>query len=454
MAKETTTAHGFTPRNRNQNCFSDERSNGMNRESKSSRLAILSRRALLAAPSILCAQGFPDLAFFFRAFSRKDAEASSALAELEKSWSNSYAVMLLELLRILMHDRRQDSASADAVRDRVLHFLAARTRQSFGADLNAWNRWMWSLPENPHPRYAEFKGLVYANIDPRMRNFFPPGVKHEIRLDQVQWGGVTVNGIPPLVNPNTIAASEAAYLDDSNVIFGIEIGGDARAYPKRILAWHEMARDRIGGVDLAIVYCTLCGTVIPYRATTGGRTFVLGTSGFLYESSKLMFDEETKSLWPALQGRPIIGPLTGAGIQLEFAPVVTTTWREWREAYPKTTVLTLDTGHNRDYAEGAAYREYFGTGRLMFEVSRHDKRLRNKDEILAIRLPGKKPLAIAVNLLRKRRDFAYTHEGVALSIQTSKSGASIVRAAGKRIPAHQAFWFGWYAQFPDTALVK
>ncbi|MEZ5354216.1 MAG: DUF3179 domain-containing (seleno)protein [Bryobacteraceae bacterium] len=69
-----------------------------------------------------------------------------------------------------------------------------------------------------------------------------------------------------------------------------------------------------------------------------------------------------------------------------------------------TTVLSLDTGHRRDYSEGAAYRNYFSTDRLMFEVSRHDRRLRNKDELLAIRLPGRTPLAIAVSRLRKKRE--------------------------------------------------
>jgi len=146
------------------------------------------------------------------------------------------------------------------------------------------------------------------------------------------------------------------------------VNGEARAYPKRILAWHELARDRVGGVELAIVYCTLCGTVIPYEAMAGGKLRVLGTSGFLYRSNKLMFDEETKSLWSTLEGRPVIGPLAGSGVELRYRPVVTTTWGEWRAAHPGTTVLSLDTGHQRDYSEGAAYREYFGTDELMFQV--------------------------------------------------------------------------------------
>ena len=81
-------------------------------------------------------------------------------------------------------------------------------------------------------------------IDPRFREFFPPRVRTKIRLDEIDWGGVPVNGIPPLRSPKTLPAIEATWLRDGHIVFGIVINGEARAYPKRILAWHEMAIDR------------------------------------------------------------------------------------------------------------------------------------------------------------------------------------------------------------------
>ena len=75
---------------------------------------------------------------------------------------------------------------------------------------------MWNLPDELHPNYGLFKGLIYGQIDPRMREFFPPGVRADIRFDEVEWGGVVVNGIPPLDHPVHVSVGEADYLEDDN----------------------------------------------------------------------------------------------------------------------------------------------------------------------------------------------------------------------------------------------
>jgi len=105
---------------------------------------------------------------------------------------------------------------------------------------------------------------------------------------------------------------------------------------------------------------------ILYHTEHAGTVHELGTSGFLYRSNKLMYDRATQSLWSTLRGEPVIGPLVGQGIRLARGSVVTTTWGEWRRRHPHTSVLSIDTGHTRDYAEGAAYRDYFATDALMF----------------------------------------------------------------------------------------
>ena len=310
----------------------------------------------------------------------------------------------------------------------------------------------------------------------------------------MRWGGVKQNGIPPLVNPDMIEADEASYLEDDHVVFGLEVNGDARAYPKRILAWHEMFKDTVGGETVNGVYCTLCGSMILYHTQIDGQHYELGTSGFLYRSNKLMFDEATDSMWSTITGEPVIGPLVGKGLKLEPLYVVTTTWGQWKQQHPDTTVLSLNTGHHRNYNEGAAYHDYFATDELMFTVPSLDTRLLNKAEVLALRFGGSDalPTAIAAAFLSENpiyegqlgetryvvltdpaggnRVFALP-SGISIKQYDAKTGtatdntgtvyivgeaalkAETTGATMPRLPAHRAFWFGWHAAHPDTVLI-
>ncbi|MGH8623041.1 MAG: DUF3179 domain-containing (seleno)protein, partial [Burkholderiales bacterium] len=283
------------------------------------------------------------LAAFYALIDHDERKAQSSLKRIGERWQNAYAAMLLEILGFLPSQATQ--------RD-VLGLLERASDRSSRGDINVIYEWLWSIEPGEHPDYAEFKAAVYEPIDPRFREYFRNRPKTLIRLDEIRWGGVRRDGIPPLKNPKMITAREATYLQDDNIVFGVAIDGDVRAYPQRILAWHEMVKDRIAGRELNGVYCTLCGAMILYDTTVGGVHHELGTSGFLYRSNKLMYDHATKSLWSAFGGTPVVGPLAGKGIQLKPLYVVTTTWKEWKQRHPQTLVLSPDTGHQRDYSEG------------------------------------------------------------------------------------------------------
>ena len=458
------------------------------------KLSMFLAAALACAPQV-CAQtpaakpatGAPraqvPLAAFLGVLNTNEAAARASLARIRDGWRDAYVAPLLEMAGFI---------PVRNIQAEVFTLLHQSTGQRFGGDLDQWYQWLWSRSPGEHPDYAEFKAALYEQVDPRFREYFGKQRTAIIRLDEIRWGGVWRDGIPPLKNPKMIPAQQASYLADDNIVFGVAIDGDVRAYPRRILAWHEMFKDRIAGRELNGVYCTLCGSMILYDASVGGVHYELGTSGFLYRSNKLMYDHATQSLWSTLTGTPVVGPLVGKGIELQSLHVVTTTWGEWKKRHPGTTVLSLDTGHRRDYAEGAAYREYFGSDRLMFTVPRLDTRLRNKDEVLALRTSAKPvdQLAIAVDFLAANRvyhDRIGTQQFVVL---TDASGANRVyesanlrfkswdgestlrdrldqtwkvsedRLMGpggmslKRLPAHRAFWFGWYAAYPGTRLVK
>ena len=179
----------------------------------------------------------------------------------------------------------------------------------------------------------------------------------------------------------------------------MSLNGDSRAYPLRILDWHEMFNDVVGGVPVSLAYCTLCGSGILFDTRVPGRRkpFVFGSSGLLYRSNKLMYDTETESLWNQFTGEPVVGELTESEIVLKVLPVVITSWNDWLTAHPDTTVLSLDTGFDRDYRPGRPYGAYFASPELMFPVVVRDRRLDPKDRIFVLR-DGEAEMAWALSL--------------------------------------------------------
>ena len=259
----------------------------------------------------------PDLSQFFRSASTETDEAEDALEEIAASWHDGYVPIFRDLMRLMtppsnppprsapfdpsgrrpgggrngagpvdFPQREALEAPSTMVWRRLGRFIADQTPlrlRGQGSDLAAIQQWMWAQPYQPHPDYALFKGIWYGRIDPRFTDLFPDGVAATIRLDEIDWGGVPVNGIPPLVYPPHAAAgdAEAAYLDNDDIVFGLAVNNAARAYPQRILAWHEMALDTLGAslswspVDAAP---TACMTLVTSYLYDDSRMTVLQTS--------------------------------------------------------------------------------------------------------------------------------------------------------------------------------
>lgn len=417
------------------------------------------------------------------AFLSSEPEHWTRVSEvLARDWHPGYAPMLVEVATLAPHPQGASAA---------LSLLSEQTGEDFGYDIQGWFAWLWNREYPQHPAYPDFKAALYGLIDPRFAGYFGADRDYHIRLDEVRWGGVKQDGIPPLRNPRMIDATAADYLEDQHIVFGIVVNGDARAYPKRIMGWHEMFVDTVGDVPVAGVYCTLCGTMILYETTVGGVNHRMGTSGFLYRSNKLMYDQATQSLWNTIWGQPVIGPLVAQDITLPRRYLVTTTWGEWRRRHPDTRVLSLDTGHQRDYGEGAAYRDYFATDQLMFNVPLVDHRLNNKDEVLGLVFPGleDQPMAIDSQFLQAHPIYHDRVEDLRFVVLTDRSGAHRVYRSGHRrirewdrdiivvddqgtrwtlqedalksadgrelprLPAQRAFWFGWFSAYTHTRLV-
>lgn len=430
------------------------------------------------------------------------SDVASVLEEVLVSGDQRFVPVLLELLRA-----RQIGIYTSLDFTAIVDALQRLSGQQFGGNWAAWVEWYGGTELSPPPGFTGWKGLLLSFIDPRFADFLYADAPSAIRVEEIVWGGVTVDGIPALDQAAMVPAGQAEYLEPEEPVFGISINGDHRAYPLRILDWHEMANDVVGGVPVSLAYCTLCGAGIAFDGRAAdGQTYDFGSSGFLYRSNKLMYDRQTRTLWNQLTGEPVLGELVGQGIQLELLPVVLTSWSDWRAQHPDTQVLGLETGFERYYLPGAAYGHYFSSETTMFPVWQRADDLDTKDRIYALRVDGT-PKAYPLELLVERQVVndrigdtelvlvatrgTVTVEGSSLQVGevTYDSGGEVrafersgqefstgpapdvlldsagrewrvteqalIGPEGERAPrlnGHLAYWFGWFAFFPNTQL--
>ncbi|MEP3279096.1 MAG: DUF3179 domain-containing protein [Stappiaceae bacterium] len=436
----------------------------------------------------------------------KNAEAQNAPVPLPEAQRISSDKVRDQSLTVVLGDAQQRKQALDFLVQRgkmdvvpslVLYMRLSQNNREItsalkkltGEDLNTWKDamlWQEAHPEVvPHESYREIKLGHFANIDPNFLQFFDPKTTHrdkmKIRLEEITWGGVRVDGIPSLDNPTLITIAEADYLRDDDLVFGVEINGDVRAYPLRIMGWHEMFNEVIGGVPVALAYCTLCGAGILFETKIEGRKkpLIFGSSGFLYRSNKLMFDRETNSLWNQFTGEPVSGKLVDKGLKLKIRPVTITSWGEWKTAHPDTRVLSLDIGHKRDYGSGVVYNDYFASPDLMFPTTvRDESEVKRKEYVFGIREFGAAK-AWPVKAFKRKRVIndrvgatdvvligdaktrtvrAYQRDGQ--SFKAGRKSGTLKGPGGiwsisedfvtgpngeklPRVPGHVAYWFAW-----------
>jgi len=191
--------------------------------------------------------------------------------------------------------------------------------------------------------------------------------RHLIRLGEIQPGGPPRDGIPALDHPAFTSAAEAdRILKPKDVVLGVEFAGVAKAYPVRILNWHEVLNDDVGEQPILVSWCPLCGSGVVYDSRADGRRLTFGVSGRLYKRNLLLYDHETDSLWSQIAGKAVTGPL--AGTSLRLLPVTVTSWAHWKDDHPATLVLSFQTGFRRNYATDP-YREWPLDRRLSLVVS-------------------------------------------------------------------------------------
>ncbi len=236
------------------------------------------------------------------------------------------------------------------------------------------------LPDSS-PR-QDVPSALADRFDPRFEPLVDPA--------GIKTGGPPPEGIPTIDQSCYVPAAQVDYLSDSAPLMAVEINGDARAYPLGILTRHELVNDVVGGVPVTVSYCPLCNSGVVYDRRAGELTLDFGTSGSLYQSSLVMYDRQTQSLWTHFNGQAVVGELEGT--QLDFFATQISSWQQWRQANPDGAVLSVETGY---YNPGNYNRNpYFGyesSGSLLspgFQSAEIDDRLAPKERVIGVRSGG------------------------------------------------------------------
>ncbi len=171
--------------------------------------------------------------------------------------------------------------------------------------------------------------------------------KRSVDTDEILSGGPPKDGIPSIDDPRFRPVAAGVELADTEPVIGLIVGGDARAYPLRILTWHEIVNDTVGGVPVAVTYCPLCNSSIVFERTVDGRILDFGTTGKLRNSDLVMYDRQTESWWQQFTGEAIVGAMTGT--ELKVLPSRLESWERFKTRAPEGKVLMPGNPNMRDY---------------------------------------------------------------------------------------------------------
>ena len=311
--------------------------------------------------------------------------------------------------------------------------------------------------EEPEEEYIPLKQREIQTLSDGTKYIVNPS---KIRSGGPQKGGIGIDrGIPALAENNIkfISVQEAdQWIEDNEIVLALIYKGVKRVYPLQILVWHEIANDEIAGDPVLVTYCPLCGSGIAYERTIekdGQRIETrFGTSGKLYNSNLVMYDELTDTYWMQIDGVAILGELTGQ--PLIPISIDTVVWRDWKASHPDSEVLSQETGISRQYGVDP-YGNYYEDSFLIFPVENEDKRIHPKTIVFGIEVDGKFK-AYKEDDLKELRVIEDSINGINIKLERMSDGRVVIinKETGEEIIKEIDMWFAWYAFHPDTELYE
>lgn len=269
-------------------------------------------------------------------------------------------------------------------------------------------------------------------------------IKTSIPLEKILDGGPSKDGIPALTNPKftNIKNAEKDIAGDIDGMV-VSVGDTTKFYPFNIMVWHEIVNDVVGNKSLVVTFCPLCGSAIVFDTKDQ-----FGVSGKLYESNLLMYDKNTESLWSQSIGTALVGDRTGEKLTIYNSQLMS--FQNFKIKWPDGQVLSIDTGHNRDYSF-YPYRDYNDNEDIFFPISVKDNRLPTKEIMYVVNAYGHS-VAFPIKQL--------SESIISVNVGNNKVSARLINGEvivkddlGKILPGYNEMWFSWATQHQKDGIV-
>jgi len=269
----------------------------------------------------------------------------------------------------------------------------------------------------------------------------------QVDVNDFMSGGPKKDGIPALTDPSFVSAEKANFLKSTDMIVGISIDGQAKAYPIKILNWHEVVNDKLSDVSYAVTWCPLTKSAVTFDREVQGQTLEFGVSGLLYNSNVVMYDRNHDGLWSQMKMGGLTGELSAEN--LDLLPSELTTWDAWHQAHPDTLVLSRKTGYFRKYNTDP-YGSYHNSSQTMFPLSKNDNRLPLKSLVIGIKIGD---IAKAYPLNKIQEPIEDKIAGVNIIVYSGENQSAVIKDKdGNVLPSVVAYWFAW-STFNQNTLV-
>jgi hypothetical protein len=273
--------------------------------------------------------------------------------------------------------------------------------------------------------------------------------KLQVDAAEIREGGPKRDSIRSVDAPVFVELPEATWIARETEVLGVVVGEEARAYPVRMLDYHQIVNDVIGDVPIAVTYDPLAGAPLVFSRRVGGKTLHFGISGLLYNHNFLMYDRETESLWSQFLGRAIAGPL--AGQQLERLPVRQQTAGAWIARAGATRVMRHPEPERIHY-QVSPYSTYWIQDRILFPVQARDERFHSKELVLGVVVDGKPRAYIGSIVTREGGKVDERIGGKRVQVRYATETGTFDWDVDPGVEVTESDWLAWKAFHPDTEI--